>query len=366
VPGRFDVIVAGAGPAGSACAIALAAAGREVALIDRPHRFPRGGDVLPPDVRPVLQELGIWERFKADGHVASPGILTAWGTDEPVPQDYIWNGYGNGWHVDRRRFDSILVEAAARAGATVHRATRAIAAEMRSGGWRVTLERHGAALTLDAEFLVDATGRAAALTPRTMATTRAHDRLVGVVTSTRANGWRDPRMLLEATPSGWWYSALLPDSRAVVASMTDAEPGAMARGDLRALWLRELRRAPHTRARVSRTSGGEPRVVVARSCRRRAAHDRWMAVGDAACAYDPLSGQGVLRALETGVSAAAALVAAADDHNRPLDSYADSLDDDFERFLRLQGAHYGAEDRWPESRFWKRRRSGIAMLTSRP
>jgi flavin-dependent dehydrogenase len=369
VSGPLDVIVVGAGPAGSACAIALAAAGREVALIDRPQRFVRAGDVLPPEVRPVLQELGVWDSFKADGHVASPGILTAWGQEEPVAQDYIWSPYGNGWNVDRRRFDSMLVETAAGAGAIVHRATRATAATPRATGWRVALERGGDVLAVDAAFLVDATGRTAALTPHTVAPTRAHDRLVGVVATASApveDGWADPRLLLEATPSGWWYSALLPGSRAVIAWMTDPKPGAMTARDLRELWLRELRRAPHTRARISSTLGVEPRVVVAKSCRRRAARGRRIAVGDAACAYDPLSGRGVMRALETGLSAAAAIVAGSDEHGRPFDAYANSVDEDFERFLRLKAAYYEAENRWPKSPFWKRRRSEMAAFTSRP
>jgi len=363
------VIVAGAGPAGSACAIALAAAGRDVALIDRPRPFVRGGDVLPPEVRPVLEELGVWERFRADGHVVSPGVLIAWGQEEPVAQDYIWSAHGNGWHVDRRRFDAMLAQAAARAGAVVHRATRATAAEPRHAGWRVVLERGAQAFAVDAEFLVDATGRAASLSPRTVAPTRAHDRLVGVVVLSSepvGDRWSDPRMLVEATPSGWWYSAVLPGAGAVIAWMTDPEPRALGARDVRELWRRELRQALHTRERLARASDGEPRVVVARSCRRRAAHGRWMAVGDAACAFDPLSGRGVMRALETGVSAAAAVVATADARGSPLDRYAGAVEADFERFLQLQAAYYSEEGRWPHAPFWKRRRSRVPALTSPP
>jgi len=61
LPGRCDVLVVGAGPAGSACARTLAAAGREVLLVDQ-HAFPRDkvcGDGLIPDAHAALRRLGV-------------------------------------------------------------------------------------------------------------------------------------------------------------------------------------------------------------------------------------------------------------------------------------------------------------------
>ena len=58
---RFDVVVVGAGPAGSICAYCLARGGASVALIDR-VRFPRDkacGDLLSPRTTQALRGLGI-------------------------------------------------------------------------------------------------------------------------------------------------------------------------------------------------------------------------------------------------------------------------------------------------------------------
>lgn len=58
---RFDVLVVGAGPAGSACAYRLARGGARVALLDR-VRFPRDkacGDLLSPRAMEALEDLGI-------------------------------------------------------------------------------------------------------------------------------------------------------------------------------------------------------------------------------------------------------------------------------------------------------------------
>ena len=57
-----DVLVIGAGPAGSACAHVLAGAGLDVLLVDQ-HAFPRDktcGDGLIPDAQRALSRLTRW------------------------------------------------------------------------------------------------------------------------------------------------------------------------------------------------------------------------------------------------------------------------------------------------------------------
>ena len=64
---RCDVLVVGAGPAGSACAQLLAAAGQRVLLVDQ-HEFPRDkvcGDGLIPDSHAALQRLGVADEVKS-------------------------------------------------------------------------------------------------------------------------------------------------------------------------------------------------------------------------------------------------------------------------------------------------------------
>ena len=61
VPSSCEVIVVGAGPAGSACAQKLAEAGFAVLLVDQ-HVFPRDkicGDGLIPDAHAALRRLGV-------------------------------------------------------------------------------------------------------------------------------------------------------------------------------------------------------------------------------------------------------------------------------------------------------------------
>ena len=112
LPTRCDVLVIGAGPAGSACAQMLARAGRQVLLVDQ-HDFPRDkicGDGLIPDSHAALRRLGVFDEVAAlatpvqhvrcvgprGGHVDVPGSLSV---------------------LPRKQLDHILVRAAGRAGA---------------------------------------------------------------------------------------------------------------------------------------------------------------------------------------------------------------------------------------------------------
>ena len=68
LPAHCDVLVVGAGPAGSACAQWLAAAGLDVVLADQ-HNFPRDkvcGDGLIPDSHAALRRLGVYKLINAD------------------------------------------------------------------------------------------------------------------------------------------------------------------------------------------------------------------------------------------------------------------------------------------------------------
>jgi flavin-dependent dehydrogenase len=112
LPPACDVLVVGAGPAGTACAIALARAGREVWLVDQ-HAFPRDkvcGDGLIPDSHAALARLGVAETVAAlatpvrhvrcvgprGGHVDVPGTLSV---------------------LPRKALDALLLRAALAAGA---------------------------------------------------------------------------------------------------------------------------------------------------------------------------------------------------------------------------------------------------------
>ncbi|MBA4178274.1 MAG: geranylgeranyl reductase [Leptothrix sp. (in: Bacteria)] len=112
LPTHCDVLVIGAGPAGSACAQLLARAGLDVLLVDQ-HHFPRDkvcGDGLIPDSHAALRRLGVYDEVAAlaqpVAHVRCTGPR---GGQIDVP--------GSLSVLPRKQLDHVLVRAAQRAGA---------------------------------------------------------------------------------------------------------------------------------------------------------------------------------------------------------------------------------------------------------
>jgi 2-polyprenyl-6-methoxyphenol hydroxylase-like FAD-dependent oxidoreductase len=66
----LDVIVVGAGPAGSTVAAFLARQGFDLLLLDRAN-FPRDnpcGEYMSPGAYPILEALGVWPAIEASRH----------------------------------------------------------------------------------------------------------------------------------------------------------------------------------------------------------------------------------------------------------------------------------------------------------
>ena len=89
----FDVLIAGAGPAGAATAISLAdfAPDLRVGLVGAPVRDEvRVGETLPPQVKPVLEHLKAWQAFAADRHRPSYRTVSAWGGPELLSNEFLF------------------------------------------------------------------------------------------------------------------------------------------------------------------------------------------------------------------------------------------------------------------------------------
>jgi flavin-dependent dehydrogenase len=358
-----DVLILGGGPAGAVAALELAKCGTSVAVLERSaHSSERVGETLPPEAAPLLHRLGLWAAFWKDAHLPSPGIVSVWGNEQPHENDFIFNPYGHGWHLDRARFDRTLAAAAEAAGARVWRGARVRSCmRIEDRGWSLKYECEGTVREIAAHYLIDATGRSTWFARQQGATRRVLDRLVGVIGFAEGSADGDPRTLLEATADGWWYAARLPHGKVVAAFMTDADLLPRGNDQLKRFWGERLRSAPLTTALCPNPNEvGELRVMFSGTVRLDRCHGPgWLAVGDAALAFDPLSSQGVVKALESGWRAAAAVTELLRGNGNALISYAEWLEAAFATYTQSYFHYYGQVRRWPDAVFWRRRFSPV-------
>jgi flavin-dependent dehydrogenase len=355
---EYDIAVIGGGVAGTAAALILAKAGRRIALVEaNPASQWRIGETLGPEARSFLQTLGIWPDFVEGGHLASHGNVSAWGSPKAVEHDFICNPFGNAWQLDRRQFEEALLQAAEKAGAAVTR-----------GAIVEKMVRHEAAWTIGigdrevrAPWVIDATGRRSTVARRLGLKRITLDQLVAVygVAKSPAGTDQDNRTLVESCPDGWWYTALTPHGLRTVSFQTDAdllpaqqwrEPG----------WYQErLSQTKHVGPLLAEHGyhfDGAPQLTSAHSGRVEVfSGEGWLAAGDAAMSFDPLSGQGIIKAMRSGVDAAQALVAG---DATALASYEKLNEEAWKQFVETRGRYYAMEKRWLAEPFWQRRGAG--------
>ena len=119
----YDVVIAGAGPAGSTCATLCAEAGLRTLLLEK-GTFPRDkvcGDCLNPGCWPVLDQLGVSNEILASPHLPIPNVsFVAASHRLTLPLHSTPPGE---IAITRRLLDDILLRRAARAGADVRQNT---------------------------------------------------------------------------------------------------------------------------------------------------------------------------------------------------------------------------------------------------
>jgi flavin-dependent dehydrogenase len=365
----FDVVILGGGPAGCATALALAGLGTfRVLVVERGHHNAvRVGESIPPDTRIVLEQLGIWDAFLKECHEPCLGSCASWGGDELGYNDFLFNPMGNGWHLDRRRFDGFLARHVEERGIELRTGTRWNACERVAAGLRLQLCGDRVARTVTARFVVDATGTHANFA-RSMGASRLFVDQLLCVTGFFAlpdAGVFSSLTMLEAVEYGWWYAAKLPDRQLAVAVASD--PAIVKQHALRRRdgWLGGLMATRHIAPQLAggRFIANSPIICAAPSfVLDRTIGTDWLAVGDAAAAYDPISSQGIHKALADGARAAKAIAAALHGRAAELGDYRTVAADRFRGYLANRNYFYGLERRWPDSAFWTRRQAKTQAL----
>lgn len=359
-----DVLVAGGGPAGAAAALVLARAGRSVLVVDAAReRDPSCGESLPPAAWPLLATLGLSERIAAE-HLRTPGTLSAWGSDELVARDFVRELHGHGLQLDRAAFDAAVLDQAGRAGARIATGARvldvaALPAGDATGACHAVRVAGGGAFT--ARWIVDATGRRALAARRLGARRVRDDALVAMLAEFRAphGGDRDSRLVIEACRDSWWYSALTPSGKRIVGLLADPDltdlRAAGTPAGFEARLATTVHIAPRLRAHGYALAGGPRSTSAAGGCVAPWRGPGWIAVGDAALAFDPLSSQGIFHALYTGLRGAEAVAAALDGNDAPLADHDRRLAEIRAAYLHHRAAVYASEPRWADQPFWRRR-----------
>ena len=165
---QSQIVVAGAGPAGSSLAIRLANKGRSVTLIEK-ERFPREklcGEFISPECFRHFDDLGVKAKIletRAD-RITETRFFSKGGRNVSVPTG--WFGQGDfALSLSRARMDLELLNAAKAAGVRVIEGARVTGGEVQNGRIRALKLKpeEGEKFEIGGDLFVDASGRGAVL-----------------------------------------------------------------------------------------------------------------------------------------------------------------------------------------------------------
>jgi flavin-dependent dehydrogenase len=357
------IVVVGGGPAGLSAAFWLRRHGHTVTVIERSdYTDVRIGEHVSPSAMLHLQRFALASGLSLTGHPTSSGVDAYWGSDAPSYSDYFVLPAQQGVNLSRPRFDAELARACEDRCVRVLRSSSIKRAKRGKADWKLDVCVNGSVATLDTSFVVDASGRAAGFARRHGAKLQADDNLIALAAfGRRARVKRSTRSLIESSEHGWWYHAPIDVKRALCIYFVDGDLlPRMPSSPLFDWWHEYLGRTKHISSSVRDCEMSGPlHIRSARSQRLVPLYgEGWMAIGDAATAFDPLSSRGIAKGLAQGERAASTISRFLSGDHSALRQFASEILDDYLAYLNLRKGYYGLETRWPDSVFWRRFNNG--------
>ncbi len=313
-----EILVIGAGPAGSTAAAILAEQGRDVVLIEKERhpRFHIGESLLPRNLA-VLERLGLRDAVAAIG-VLKPGAEFV--SDEngrSIAYNFA-NGldhqYTYSYQVRRSTFDEILFNNAKRRGARALEETRVTEVTLGKDGGRSRVEAKSADGTqrrFAPRYILDASGRDTFMANKlrckesnkknNTAAVYAHFRGVEFRT-----GDMQGYITVHLTEDGWFW--MIPIDDEVMSVGFVGMPAAFKgrTGDTTELLMDRIRRSPTVSARMQNATMIDEAFSTGNYSynARFIGGDGYMMIGDAFAFIDPVFSSGVLLAMSTGETGA--------------------------------------------------------------
>ncbi|MDQ6814393.1 MAG: tryptophan 7-halogenase [Bacteroidota bacterium] len=356
---KHHVLIIGGGPAGSAAALTLLKYSNVLVSVVESSDFSqqRLGEVTSAGIAPLLQYLGIEEQSFLNKHLSSYESISSWGSSEIHNRSSTFSVLGGGWHLDRNTFDSDLFTQVEQNGGMVYRSAKLIEAIMtHENKWQLSLKHKGKIVNLVADYIIDASGKKSILPRKLGVEHHLLDNLVGLTVFFKTNETRH-FLSIESIPYGWWYSAVVPNNQLAVTLMTDADIGRQYKFSRFNEWMKLLKSSKHTRERLP-ANADKTRIFV------RPAHsqiikcitgNKWVATGDSAVSFDPLSSLGIGHAVSSGIEAARAIIAYFQLDDSLLNNYCHVIAATFKKVVSRQKEFYLKEQRWSKHEFWSRR-----------
>ncbi|MGZ3756271.1 MAG: hypothetical protein ACXVAY_06230 [Mucilaginibacter sp.] len=294
-------------------------------------------ETLPPSAIPVLEKLDLLALFDNAAIHKTYGYHSLWGSDRIIDHNfYFRNPTAYGLKIDKQHLLSVL--------------------EKQQADYLVPYQPN---LLSGDKFIIDATGRNRTVLTKMGIGSTAHDALIAY--SCHVPRIKHPLLThsvyTETFRDGWGIVSGLNEQENVITLYTDKTSVAGSRLKQYQNWQASLSDTTCLQYFLTGDKSTRVKGSIANSSRASSiSGENWLAVGDAAIAFDPLASHGITNAVYTAMSAADAIerFLRLGDQNA-VKGYGDSLAAIFDQYLAAKDQLYQRESRWPDAAFWQAR-----------
>ena len=356
---NYDVCVVGGGPAGSTIAKKLSDFGYSVILIEKENTpLPNIGLTLSPGVKHWLKLLDIEESVENAGFDKAEVSWLCWESE----QVQVKNNQVPGYHVNRTILNTILLNNAALAGAKILRpCTLCDIKQDSEGTWNILLKHDGAPLRIYSQFLVEATGRKAVLKG-------SRQSYLPATTSVYAF-WKETPLkknisFIEAGDNHFYWGANMPTCGYMICIFSDPMEIRKYQSP-KAFYLDKIQYSSLLPYIIEKNANIVDQVSV---CTATAFYDKepisanYIKIGDAAFSLDPLSSQGVQKAMKTGFQGAIVintLLKKKQNGHMAIDYYKSMIKREIKRNTNWTQQLYNDQNRYRGGEFWQLRKNPL-------
>lgn len=352
-----EVIIAGKGIAGLVVSLLLKRRSIPHILLDR--RTARKqlalGETLPPSALRLLQSLGLLDLFESNSLHRTRGYHSAWGSTAIVDHNFYFHSpFQHGLKIDKQSLEQDLEGLTSE---NILRFEKMTAIRLAGQEVTVELQNDQEPIVLRGRCLVDATGRNRAVLKLLGIASEEYDQLTSY--SCHLPRKEHPKIIhgvfVESFEYGWGIVSRLSDEVQVMSLFSRQRAGLNRELRDYSGWPAILFGTAHLRDFLSPEAG--VRVVGGDAGSSRGAQlagKCWLATGDAAIAFDPLSSHGISNAVYTAHRAVEAIALHLSDlDEKHFREYAESLSAIFATYLVTRYELYQRERRWPGAAFWR-------------
>lgn len=358
VNSTYEVIIIGGGPAGIATSLTLTARGIKNGVVEAQlHPSNKPGEALPPNAKPLLKKLGLTHLVEDPKHIHYYGNKVRWGTDDLQEKEFLRDIYGYGYLLDRIYFENQLRAHLKKNGADFFEGYKLKKLVNESEGLEMSIEKGGEVHTFNPRFIVDATGRKASVCHQLGNSKLQLDTQFVLTFSVSLKAEIERQIYVESTENGWWYAAPKSATELTLMFFTLKEI-IPSKPNLPAFLRTELDASPHLSQWIQQETLDFDNVKLMPSGTSKLEvpyGKNWLAVGDAAYSFDPISSYGITSALASGFYGGNALASALQQQEDAFLTYRYVMETAFEAYLEKLALYYGQEKRWGDSVYWKGR-----------